>query len=59
MWGIRKDKLKTQKERNMKKYIQPAHSDPGPKRADRRISSPENNYWDKVGLIFRNNRRGL
>ena len=59
MWGIRKDKLKTQKERNKIRYIQPAYSDPGPKRADRRIFSPEDNYWDKVGLIFRNNNRGV
>ena len=56
MWSIRKDKLKAKKEKNKISYIHPAFSDPGPKRADRKITNLREDYWDNVGLIFRTNR---
>ena len=61
MWSIRKDKLKAKKEEsrinnNTISYKNPAFSDPGPKRADRRITNLREEYWDNVGLIFRTNR---
>ena len=61
MWGIRRNKLKAKKENNGKNknviiHKNTALSDPGPKRDDRRKISLREEYWDNVGLIFRNNR---
>ena len=61
MWNIRKDKLKAKKENNetnnnILSYKNTASSDPGPKRIDRKKINLREEYWDNVGLIFRNNR---
>ena len=61
MWGIRRNKLKAKKENNGKdnnviSHKDTALSDPGPKRNDRSKISLREEYWDNVGLIFRNNR---
>ena len=61
MWSIRKDNLKAKKEENKINnnyisYKHPAFSDPGPRRADRRILNLGEDCWDSVGLVFGTSR---
>ena len=61
MWGIRRNRLKYEKKnkkanKNVTNYKKTTRSDPGPKRDGRDRLSLREEYWDNVGLIFKNNR---